>query len=531
MAGRRYPGVVAQGFRGRRDRVESNTAARRHRRRRTRVHSRRRILLGLLAVVLVVAGVAVAGTAALHDTGRGRAAVQQPNPPNPASSPNPSALGTGALEKAPAMWALAPVPAAAVLSPLDQLPTTGAVPKPAAIAARLAPLLADPVLASDTIALVVTDPRSGTTLLDNHGSDAVAPASTAKLAVAVAALHVLGPDHRLTTSVVLGNAGQVVLVGGGDPTLAGPKAVGVHDPGYPAPARLADLATQTASALKARGVTSVSLGYDASLYGGPSTAPGWKPLYVNEGDVAPVSALEVDEGSPDLAKPARSADPAKLAATEFASLLSADGVPVTGAPAASAASPDAAVLASVQSPRLSALVQRMLGRSDNDLAESLARQVAIATGKPATFAGGADAVRSVVAGLGVSADGFAMADGSGLSTSDRVHAKALVQLVDLVLGPGRPELSSIRQALPVAGFSGTLASRYTKPPASSAAGRVWAKTGTLDGVVALAGYLDDASGRVLAFAVIANGVPLNATLTTESAVDRLTAGLAACGCS
>ena len=514
--------------------MESNTAARRHRRRRAQVHSRRRILLGLLAVMLVVAGVAVAGTAALHDTRDGRTAAAQPNTtPNTTPNQSPSAQDTdaAAIEKAPALWALTPAPAAAVLSPLDRLPNTGAVPKPAAIAAKLAPLLADPVLASDVVALVVADPRSGNVLLDNHGSDAVAPASTAKLAVAVAALHVLGPDHRLTTSVVLGNAGQVVLVGGGDPTLAGPKAVGVHDPGYPAPARLADLAAQTASALKARGVTSVSLGYDASLYAGPSTAPGWKPLYVNEGDVAPVSALEVDEGSPDLTKLARSADPAKLAATEFASLLSADGVPVTDAPAATTASPDAAVLASVQSPRLSALVQRMLGRSDNDLAESLARQVAIATGKPATFAGGADAVRSVVAGLGVSADGLAMADGSGLSTSDRVHAKALVQLIDLVLGPGHPELSSIRQALPVAGFSGTLATRYTKPPASSAAGRIWAKTGTLDGVVALAGYLDDASGRVLAFAVIANDVPLNATLTTESAVDRLTAGLAGCGCS
>jgi D-alanyl-D-alanine carboxypeptidase/D-alanyl-D-alanine-endopeptidase (penicillin-binding protein 4) len=283
--------------------------------------------------------------------------------------------------------------------------------------------------------------------------------------------------------------------------------------------------------LKIKGISSISLGYDASLFTGPIMGPAWKQLYFNEGDVAPVSALEVDEGSPDLTKPQRAADPASAAASEFASLLSAAGVKVTGTPDATEAKSDDEMLASVQSPRVSALVQRMLGRSDNDLAEAFARQVAIASGKPATFAGGADAVRAAVAGLGVPASGLAMVDGSGLSPSDRVQPRALVRMVDLVLGGKHPELAPIAQALPVAGFSGTLTSRYTAPPASSAAGRVHAKTGTLDGVAALAGYLDDASGRVLAFAVIANGVPLNATARTEAAIDRLAAGLASCGCS
>jgi D-alanyl-D-alanine carboxypeptidase/D-alanyl-D-alanine-endopeptidase (penicillin-binding protein 4) len=87
------------------------------------------------------------------------------------------------------------------------------------------------------------------------------------------------------------------------------------------------------------------------------------------------------------------------------------------------------------------------------------------------------------------------------------------------------------QALPVAGFSGTLADRYTAAPAAAAAGVVHAKTGTLDGVVSLAGYLDDAGGRVLSFALVANGVAVNATTKTESALDKVVAGLAGCGCS
>lgn len=494
---------------------------------RRRDHSRRRVLVSLLALVLVIAGGLVAGSATFH--GHRLFGGSHPRQASPAASPAPTVSKSS--PPGPALWALTPSPAAAVLTPLAQLPSNAPVPKTAGLTGKVAPLLADQALAGDVVALVIADARTGSVLLDNHGADPAVPASTAKLAVAIAALHLLGDDHRLTTKVVLGAGNKVVLVGGGDPTLAGPAATGAHNPGYPAPAKLADLASQTASALKTKGISSISLGYDASLFSGPLTGPAWKQLYINEGDVAPVSALEVDEGSPDLTKPQRAGDPAAAAASEFASLLAEAGVRVSGTPAATKAKPDDAMLASVQSPSVSALVQRMLGRSDNDLAEALARQVAIASGKPATFAGGADAVHAVVASLGVPASGLAMVDGSGLSPSDRVQPQALVRMIDLVLGGKHPELAPVTQALPVAGFSGTLTSRYTSPPASSAAGRVHAKTGTLDGVVALAGYLDDASGRVLAFAVIANGVPLNATARTEAAIDRLTAGIASCGCS
>jgi D-alanyl-D-alanine carboxypeptidase/D-alanyl-D-alanine-endopeptidase (penicillin-binding protein 4) len=175
-------------------------------------------------------------------------------------------------------------------------------------------------------------------------------------------------------------------------------------------------------------------------------------------------------------------------------------------------------------------VQRMLGRSDNDLAEALARQVAIARGEPATFAGGALAVRAALTALGVDPKGFAMVDSSGLSPSDRARPAALVQLVALAVGPAHPELSSVLAGLPVAAFSGTLGDRF-KGSAATAAGAVRAKTGTLDGVVSLAGYVEDAAGRTLVFAVVANGVALNATTSTENAVDRLTAGIAGCGCA
>jgi D-alanyl-D-alanine carboxypeptidase/D-alanyl-D-alanine-endopeptidase (penicillin-binding protein 4) len=57
-----------------------------------------------------------------------------------------------------------------------------------------------------------------------------------------------------------------------------------------------------------------------------------------------------------------------------------------------------------------------------------------------------------------------------------------------------------------------------------------AKTGTLDGVVALAGYLQDSSGATLVFATIVTGVAKTATAGAQAAVDRLTASLPICGC-
>jgi D-alanyl-D-alanine carboxypeptidase/D-alanyl-D-alanine-endopeptidase (penicillin-binding protein 4) len=161
----------------------------------------------------------------------------------------------------------------------------------------------------------------------------------------------------------------VILVGGGDPTLASPRATGKASPGYPQPAKLADLVDATAKALADAGVTDVQVGYDASLYSGPATGPAWKPSFVGGGNVAPVSALEVDSGRSDPASSVRVADPALAAGTEFAQLLAAKGIKVTGAATATKAEDGAHELAAVQSPPVSQLVDRLLSISDNDPSE------------------------------------------------------------------------------------------------------------------------------------------------------------------
>ena len=424
----------------------------------------------------------------------------------------------------PAVAAPVPTPLPSRGPLLDPVDDDAPVPSAAALQQAVDVALADPALAG-RLSVSVLDAATGGALLERGASTPVLPASTAKIATAVAALSALDPQARLTTRVVAGAApGEVVLVGGGDPTLAGPAV----ERGYPGLARLEDLAARTRSALGAAAVTRVLV--DESLYAGERLGPGWKPTYVTEGAVSPVGPLLVDGGRVRPDRVARHPDPALAAGQALAALLQpgADVEVVRGE-----APPTAAQLGAVQSPPVHLLVERMLSRSDNDLAEALARQVALAQGLPASFAGAAQAVRAALAphlqAAGAAPDGVVLVDGSGLSREDRLTPAALTRLLAAVASSER--LSPVLTGLPVAGFSGTLSDRYEQDdPGRPAAGVVRAKTGTLSGVSALAGLVRTRDGRLLAFDLTADGVPTGATLGAEAALDRLAAALAGCGC-
>ncbi|MER5300250.1 D-alanyl-D-alanine carboxypeptidase/D-alanyl-D-alanine-endopeptidase [Streptomyces lasiicapitis] len=384
----------------------------------------------------------------------------------------------------------------------------------------LRPLLADKRLGPERSAVVV-DVATGKRLYARGSGQALTPASTTKIATAVAALSALGPEHRLTTkTVVEPDSRNVVLVGGGDPTLtARGEGRYVADS-----ASLRELADDTAKALKKRGADQdVSLSYDISRYSGPPQ----HPIGPNE-NIAPVSALMADEGRLDSSSsgPApRTAEPARDAAHNFANLLRERGIGIKADPESGRAAKGADELARTQSPPLSALVERMLTHSDNDIAEALARETAVDGGEPASFKGGSKAVRARLDKLGLPLDGAVFADGSGLDRDDRLTAKLLAALLKRASGPGRPELRSVVTGLPVAGFTGTLVDRY--PDASVGTGVVRAKTGTLTGVNSLAGTVVDADGRLLAFAFMTTGTtdPQGA----QSTLDAMASALAARG--
>ncbi|MFG1809987.1 D-alanyl-D-alanine carboxypeptidase/D-alanyl-D-alanine-endopeptidase [Streptomyces sp. NPDC049040] len=400
-----------------------------------------------------------------------------PAPRSAAAVPRPRA--------APPAASAAPVLAAA----------DGGRPDSAGLAARLAPLMASQDLGTIRTGAVL-DVASGKLLYDHKSATASTPASTTKLATAVAALGTLGGSRTLTTAVVAVGAKRVVLVGGGDPTL-----------------ELGDLAADTAAALHARGTTSVRLGYDTSLYSGPLL----HPIGPNE-NLAPVSALMVREGRLDgsTSGPAsRSADPAQDAAESFADLLASHGITVTGDPAP-ASGAGGTRLAVHRSAPLSELVERMLTDSDNDLAEALARQVALASGRPASFAGDAKAIPAALRKYGVPLGNAVFADGSGLDHVDALSPAVLTRILALAASPSHPELRPVITGLPIAAFSGTLAARFH---GDAGAGLVRAKTGTLTGTNTIAGVTVTPKGRVLAFSFMTQGAP--SATAAQSALDAL----------
>lgn len=419
----------------------------------------------------------------------------------------------GAHHEAPAHKRIkrpAPAPSApAVLVGLGPAKTTTATAPaaaPADLDRMLAPLLGDPGLGPVRTASVI-DVVTGKRLYGMGAEDPMTPASTIKIATSVAALSALGPDHRIATTVVVSKDGkELTLVGGGDATLD--------------EAGLAALADRTARALRDRGGTTVRLTYDASLY----TGARQHPIGPNN-NIAPVSALMVGQGRLDPATTGaagRSGDPAGDAARAFERLLTERGIHTSAAPAPGRAADGATPVAKVLSRPLSALVERTLTTSDNDIAESLARQTALATGEKASFAGAERAVTKRLTALKLPLTGARFADGSGLSRRDRLSAHLLTALLARAADPDRPELRPVLTGLPVAGFSGTLENRYAET--SPGTGLIRAKTGTLSGVNTLAGTVVTPEGRLLAFAFLAGSTP--SPDAAQPALDRLAAALA-----
>ncbi len=402
-----------------------------------------------------------------------------------------------------------PRPAPSAPAVLPALTAAKAAQDPAGLRAALTPLVDAPGLGKKLAASVV-DTATGEQLYGHGATTPMTPASTIKIATTTAALSVLGPDHRIATTAALSpDSRTLTLVGGGDPTLA--------------KADLRAMAAEAADALREDGENPagpVRLTYDVSRYTGPEL----HPISPNE-NIAPVTALMIDEGrldGSDRGPADRTDDPAGDAARAFAEALEKAGVQVTGAPREARAADEARTVATHRSAPLSALAERTLTNSDNDIAEALARQTAIAKGEKASFAGARRAVTNELKKLQLPVDGAHFADGSGLDRKDRVTPALLTALLARAADPDRPGLRPVLTGLPIAGFSGTLDGRYERDAAGT--GLVRAKTGTLRGVNSLAGTVVDRQGRLLAFAFLASGS--TSAAGAEPALDALATALA-----
>jgi D-alanyl-D-alanine carboxypeptidase/D-alanyl-D-alanine-endopeptidase (penicillin-binding protein 4) len=383
--------------------------------------------------------------------------------------------------------------------------------------------------------VVVADADTGKLLLGRAANHPRIPASVTKLFTVAAALHRFGPDWTPQTRVVATGEptgrtwnGNLYLIGGGDPTLT---TAGLR--------QLAESAARQLDVSRVRGKLLVDAGAFDSWRGADRTHRAVDP---DMGGT--LGALTVDRGR-------HASDPATAAGTTFRAALRRAGVTVPGSVALGDAPQTAVPVASFVGPDVRGLATRILLPSDNFASEILMKGFVSADGTegacrqraglevvrdwrlpptdedepcaaqrasvPATTAAGSRTLRTILKPvLGVTPQ---IHDGSGLTRRNRVSpalvTRLLVQLHnDPALGP------VVHAALPRAGDSGTLARRMR---GTAAEGRCRAKTGTINGVSALAGYCTTVSGRDLAFAILQNG---SSPWSARAFQDRFVAQLA-----
>jgi D-alanyl-D-alanine carboxypeptidase/D-alanyl-D-alanine-endopeptidase (penicillin-binding protein 4) len=404
--------------------------------------------------------------------------------------------------------------------------------------------------------MTVWDPTTQRFVFRKQAAASLRGASTTKILTSVAALAVLGPDHRMPTTVRSGAAGELVLVAGGDPlltsadlnylatttarTLAGADAAtpsptpststSASPSASPTPTETTSTngPSQTATA-GSGGASSPSpqtewvVRADDSLFADQgSSSRGWLPSYLPR-EVRPVGAFARDDR--------KVRDSTADAAKYFTAALQKAGLSAKYAGEASA-DPTARVLATFPGHRVGDAVSRTLLVSDNDTAEMLFRQVALGRGLPASWAGGRRAVTEALGELGVPLAGVRIIDGSGLSLEGRLTSGALTAALSQAISGEHPKLSGLRTWLPVSGRSGTLKAQYQRfasKPSRCAAGLIQAKTGTVADAVSLAGYAQGSDGRPRIFVAIVNSRPTRwSRQVTRQQIDRVASSVTGC---
>ena len=424
------------------------------------------------------------------------------------------------------------VAAATQTSPAAPLPA-GPAPSSAPVAAAAPPPNPAVVqqarhlvgLAGDhDIGVLVVD-SNGAVVVDYKGNDRFVPASTAKTLTAAAALVKLGPDFRYQTRVFAphkpdGNGvlhGDLVLVGSGDPVLSSPLYQEAR------PERPVTSLTTLADAIQGAGIRHVTGGIigDSSAFSYEPHAPGWVQGHFSEGSAVRASGLTINGGrsvwrGPVAIESAPIGDPSREAADVLKALLAQRGVTVAKNGASSTVPVGAKVqIGQVTSPPLWQILQYMVQRSDNQIADGVFRTIGLVAGKP-NWQGSRDEVNDALRTIGVDPAGIAMPDGSGLSRQARV-TPAQLTAVDEAMTRGANGRIWL-ELMATAGHSGTLRNRLVGTPAE---GRVRGKTGTLDDVRALSGVvLSDVQARYR-FVVIGNDLDQNGIVAVRRLQDDL----------
>jgi D-alanyl-D-alanine carboxypeptidase/D-alanyl-D-alanine-endopeptidase (penicillin-binding protein 4) len=437
----------------------------------------------------------------------------------------------------------APMPRATGLSAAPKAPSWSAASL-REMQNRLAAALDDPTLRTSGIAIVDANARP---LFVRRESRPYTPASTFKVLAAVSALQTFGPNYRFVTDIrSLDNpadgvvSGDLWLVGSGDPTLT------------------SDDLRAGASAVYRSGLRRVdgALVADASAFGGPEVNPAWESDDLQYDYAAGTSALSVDQGtvefhlvptSPggaariEIRPPGDAVHVAGSVITAYSTelsieraaaqnqftfsgrvavgaeqsffrpvaampvyagrveraMLAARGVRVRDGVRVGVAPLGGHVLWRHRSQPLSAILRDMLFTSNNHFAEQLLRAVGAEGGIGTERSGGA-VERSLFARDGVPQAGLRIVDGSGLAPTDRIAPISIATL--LARTAAQPVGSALLSALPRVGMEGTV--RYRQ--ITDALGRARAKSGHIENVNALVGFVQTRSHGRVAFAFMVN---------------------------
>ena len=334
------------------------------------------------------------------------------------------------------------------------LPASGAPLTTAADISRifsqisLSPSLANP-------SMILIDRNTGEVLFQKDEGSSRRPASVLKVLSATTTLEFLDPNKTYVTHLSMASAPRtVILQGEFDPWMTGNYQVAKTDHR----AWLPYLANKAIAEFAARGefpVKEITVKEIGLFSGDISYLRGY---FKKKGVVAKFSAIKANQVAANTVKE----------------------------------------IAKTTSPPVSEMVKFALTWSDNLLAERLVRAAARATGFTNDDAGVANAIKKMLATFEINTVGLYIHDGSGLSKGDRVTVRLVADL--LLKIRGKAKFDPVYEGLPISGISGTLENRFIKT-APQAVGLIRAKTGTLDGTVSLAGYVESGSHEYIFVAI------------------------------
>jgi serine-type D-Ala-D-Ala carboxypeptidase/endopeptidase (penicillin-binding protein 4) len=447
---------------------------------------------------------------------------------------------------------------------------------PAQLSTTIDSILQQPTLRSSYWGILVQDLNSGATPYTYNADQLFLPASNAKLFTTAAALAILTPQFQRQTPF---------FATGQPPTLDTLRVVGQGDPTLSD--RQLEQVANTLQAKGVRSIGTL-IG-DDSLFSGNSIEPSWSWEDLQGGDGLPINSLMLNGNvfsmqltPQQIGQPVRSqwlsaGVPRSVVVQNRTLSVSASvpefiettwegdrqlvlkaqlhsgsasetiDVPITNpgvnflerlrtilgdrqiqvrqvslTPTTSPQS-QAYPIASIAFPSLPTLMSEINQHSNNFYAEATLRLLASSTpsnsSKPIAQRGLA-VLSQTLTRLGVDAKGYQLIDGSGLSRKNLVSPRAIVQTLRAMAQPQYRE--TFRASLPVAGQSGTLRRRLI---GTAAQGRLWAKTGTLQGISALSGYLDRPGESSLTFSILANH-SIQPTGVLQQAVDRVALAIA-----